>query len=76
MKCELSHEGSSMKGTGIPPHVSLLSRLAKLEATLNKNIQLQNENIKRIIDGVMAKLGEKAVGLGTVTEAGVERELS
>jgi len=73
VKCELSHEGSSLKGTGIPPHVSILSRLAKLEETLNKTIQLQNENIKRIIDGVMAKLEEKAVGLGTVTEAGVER---
>ena len=42
---------------------------------LKRNIEVQNQNVSRIVDAIMAKLEEKAIGLGTVTHAGLEDTL-
>ena len=75
VKCALAHEEEDLKGTGIPPHVSILSQMKVLSETLKKNIEVQNQNITRIVDAIMAKLEEKAIGLGTVTHAGLEESI-
>jgi hypothetical protein len=68
VKCTLAHEGSTVKGTGIPPHISMLTQLKQMKDALEQNLQQQNENVLQIIDGIMKKLEEKAVGLNQVTQ--------
>jgi len=75
VQCKLSHEGGDLKGTGIPPHVSILSQMKLMSEELKRNIEVQNQNVSRIVDAIMAKLEEKAIGLGTVTHADLEDTL-
>ena len=51
----------------IPPHVLLIGEMKTIAHQLEKNIQKQN--------GVMKELEAKAVGIGTVTHAGLKKSL-
>ena len=75
VRCELPNSGNALTATGVPPHVSILLQMKEMCDSLKKNIQIQNENVEKIINGVMEKLEEKAVGLGTVTQSGLTEAL-
>ena len=49
--------------------------MKRIADRLEKNLEKQNENIQLIINGVMKELEAKAVGLGTVTQAGLKESL-
>ena len=73
--CLLPNDEIAMQATGIPPHVTLLGEMKTIADRLEKNLEKQNENIQLIINGVMKELEAKAVGLGTVTQAGLKESL-
>ena len=73
--CSLPNDEIAMQATGIPPHVTLLGEMKTIADRLEKNLEKQNENIQLIINGVMKELEAKAVGLGTVTQAGLKESL-
>ena len=70
--CETPSSNSTMRATGVPAHVSILAKLQEMSDSWKKNIETQNENVTKIVQGVMQQLEEKAVGLGTVTHAGLQ----
>ena len=73
--CSLPNDELAMQPTGIPPHVLLLGEMKTIAHQLERNLEKQNENIQLIINGVMKELEAKAVGLGTVTQAGLKESL-
>ena len=75
MVCLLPNAEIAMQATGIPPRVTLLGEMKTIADRLEKNLEKQNENIQLIINGVMKELEAKAVGLGTVTQAGLKESL-
>lgn len=69
--CSLPKSGETISATGIPAHVSILASMKEISDSLVQNIAVQNQNVVRIVEGVLEKLEEKAIGLGTVTTAGL-----
>ena len=69
--CVEKETDAPIRATGIPAHVTILSQLKEMTLSWQENVRAQNENVQKIVEGVTKVLEEKAVGLGTVTYAGL-----
>ena len=70
--CGIPKEGKGLQATGIPPHVSLLSKLTHLhqasQETVNKIAATKDE----IILDIVKELEDRAIGARTVTYDGLQ----
>jgi hypothetical protein len=75
VECGLPNVCSKLRAAGIPPHVSILNDLKSISSTLEENMARQDDNVSRIIAGVVRELEIRAIGAGTVTRDGLKESL-
>ncbi len=73
--CTLPYETESIKATGIPPHVSILTHMKNMMDKIQESTDKQEGNMKKIIDGIILELEKRAIGAGTVTRDGLKESL-
>ena len=64
--CQLP-DRTTMRATGIPPHITILTKMASLETKMDAVPQL----VAQVIEGVTQVLEDRAIGAGTVTRDGL-----
>lgn len=74
--CRLNEPTDTIRASGIPPHVSLLSQMTQI----SNNVQLVIPELRNItpstVAGVVKELEDRAIGAGTVTREGMESLLN
>lgn len=73
--CKIGSEGDPIRATGIPPHVTMYTLFADLRTKAEETITIMREESAKVCKNVTQFLEEKAVGLGTVTTAGLEEKI-
>jgi integrase len=61
--------------TGVPPHISILTNIEKMNKKIDDNIKSHEANIKKIIQGVMDELEDRAISANTVTANGLKTNI-
>jgi hypothetical protein len=73
--CDESNTEVPLKSTGIPPHVTLMKRMKKLEDKMMEYQEEINKNINKVCSDVMEELEKRSVNAGHVTNDGLQERL-
>jgi virulence-associated protein VapD len=69
----LSSDSSTLRATGIPPHISILHKMTMLHDGMRQMNENLNSNRIHVVQDIIQELENRAIGAGTVTYDGLQR---